>query len=200
MPKFDIFILFLIYLAIMLCVLGEFLNRDVRHISGGAFDISTFLKGLKKKKAQGHIEVEIKLLRPEFYENIEKYIRGHKHLVESNTTNRIWSLAEHNLIETIADGKSTWSTKRRISKFMLPVGKMTIALENNTTQKGVGEPNLIRQKNRISAPLNKHWRIDYTEVDGNRELEVEFEYVAKDFWNAIGHIKEIEQFLTNLDK
>jgi hypothetical protein len=192
---FNFCFLFLIYLIIF--VLISKLLRSKNIYFGGEFNLVDFLNSLRKKYIlpEEHIEVELKLKHSYLFDKIENYIRNHKHFKKSNTINYIWSSG---IIKTIkSDGKIIWSIKKRLSNYNLPLGKITISLEKDTHLRETNEPILIRNKNRISAPLDKYWMIDYTEVNGN--IEVEFEYIADDYWNAPNHINKIEDFLDSFN-
>jgi hypothetical protein len=200
-------ILFIIYLVIFL-IISKLLRNNISgsdyKIYGGEFNIMNFLSSLRKKYTSSdyHIEVELKLKHSHLFDKIEKYIRQHKDFEENKTENHIW---DSGIIKTIkSNGDTTWSIKKRLSSYNFPIGKITIALEKDTNDRETSEPILIRKKDRISAPLDNHWRIDYTVVDGidfikgNNKTEVEFEYIADDYWNAPNHINSIEDFLEKI--
>jgi hypothetical protein len=221
-----ILIVFIIYLIVFLLISKIIRNqtndnilferyynfKNNSNIYGGEFNIMDFLSGLRKKytSSDDHIEIELKLKHSHLFDKIAKYIRQHKNFEESKTENHIW---QNGIIKTInSDGSVNWSIKKRLSNYNFPIGKITIALEKDTNNRETSNPMLIRKKNRISAPLDSHWRIDYTEVksnDGNinnisnnhndiDKTEVEFEYIANDYWNAPNHLNEIEEFLEKI--
>jgi hypothetical protein len=200
MPNY-LWILFFIYLAVFLCIIGELLRYETQYIIGGVFDLASYLATIKKKynSKKDNIEVEIKLTQHDLFDKIVVWIRQNKKNIETNTTNRIWHGS--GLIETIdSAGKSEWSRKQRITKYMLPIGKLTVALEQSDIEVDMPniKPDMIRTKKRISAPLNKYWRIDCTWVNDEQMPEIEVEYIAKDYWNVLRHIYEIDEFLANL--
>jgi hypothetical protein len=188
------------YLGVFLCIIGALQDQKI-WVFGGAFDISAFLQTIKKKykpTQKSSVEVEIKLSRQDLFDKIVKWIRRQKY-IESDTTNKIWP--HDGLINTIyADGTNKLSRKKRLTKYELPIGKLTVALEISEVNMAIptAEPILVRQKKRISAPLNKYWRIDCTWVNGAQIPEVEIEYIASDYWNSLQHIPEIERFLMSL--
>jgi hypothetical protein len=201
----DLLIIFFIYLAVLLCVFAMAFEPNNRMlVTGGTFDISSFLQTIRKKYPQqdnsSAIEVEIKLLHKNLFEKIVEWIREKKY-TESNTLNKIW---QHDGLISTADseGNITWSRKKRISKYSLPIGKLTIALEESDIcdPTPIGDPVVIRQKRRISTSLNDYWRIDCTWVNDEQIPEIEMEYIAKDYWNAPQHICEIEEFLSLFSK
>lgn len=180
---------------------------------GGGFDIRKFLAGLRKKYTmqQNNIEIELKLKNKGVYERLAAYVRTQPTYTEENTINRIWRDKDGtNIIETtLSKNKDIikWSTKKRLSKYDMDLGTIAVSLErelDNRPANIVGEPMLIRRKNRISTALNENWRIDCTQVEQNNaddtvamQNEVEIEYIAPDYWNSIDHINEITEFLAN---
>jgi hypothetical protein len=170
--------------------------ESLQQIIGGKFDIGAFLESLRNKYKNSTIEVEIKLTRTDIFDKIVEYIRNNE-FIETNTTNQIWPSGV--IKTTDENGKTTWSRKKRISKYMLPIGKMTIAEEeSDILDRPETKAEVIRKKKRISTSLNDHWRIDCTWVNDNETPEIELEYIADDYWNAEKHIPEIEQFIQEL--
>ena len=177
---------------------------------GGAFDIHKFIEGLRKKYTdpQDHIEIELKLKDKSAYSKFAKWAKSQPDKTIEDSTNKIWTNGRENVIETIYNnGKSSkWSTKQRLSKYEIELGPIAISLEkdiegppNFIAEKS--KPNMVRQKSRVSANINEHWRVDCTKVrqsDTGEKEEVEIEYIAPDYWNALNHIDEVDQFIRSI--
>jgi hypothetical protein len=202
----NLFYIIILFLIIWIVIKFNKSNNNI--IEGGAFDFSKFLKSLPKKynNKNENIEIEIKYKNYELFEKIVNWVRSNKKYTIKNTTNKIWN--ELNLIETTdEDNKKQWNYKKKLSQIdisMVPIkenslllGKITVALEKPADQFDIkGPPSIVRKKERISVDLNKYWRIDCTKVD--TKWEIEFEYIADDYWNVLEHIEDIENFLSRL--
>jgi hypothetical protein len=194
---------------------ADIYNSDMfRDIVGGAFDIRKFIEGLRKKytDSHDHIEIELKLKDKSAYSKFAKWAKSQSDHTTENTINKIWTNGRENVIETIYDHEtpSKWSTKQRLSKYEVELGPLAISLERDLdiapsfiTESS--KPNMVRQKSRISANINKHWRLDCTKVrqtDAGMHNEGpkvrQSDAGEKDYWNVLDHINEIEEFIRSI--
>lgn len=202
-------LLFFAYIYCIIIFRQIFKNR--RRLIGGAFDPQDLLDGLKKKYGKNskckstnvEVEIKIKCNTQEQTNKILNWVMRQKY-TKSKTINKIWN--DPKAIETVNEdsGKSTWHKKDRLSYFNIGLpecnGKITVAVEQDLQSPPsiFREPNLFRKKNRISATLNKNWRIDYTLIDDNEIPEIEAEYTGTDFWNSLKKRKEVDAFLMDV--
>lgn len=199
-----LFIIYICYYFLIICI------ADNSTIIGGAFDIQSFLNNLRRKYGPNlatkpiNVEVEIKFKCDAIKLNkIAKWIIGQSKSIRTETTDYIWS--RQKIIKTISGESTKWHTKDRLSKIDMQLGnefpaKLTIATEQDLIEEPIMYTNydLSRFKQRTSLQLDKYWRLDCTWVDNNTVPEIEAEYVAPDYWNALQRIKIIEKLILRL--
>jgi hypothetical protein len=215
-----------------LAIFGWLISIQRPHYVGGRLDPEQFLKQLVKKHTDAHIEVEIKLKEVGYFSKILQWIKKQPHTAE-NTINRIWHMDGKNMIETIDMDDMTsagmmsapkYSSKKRLFKYDVPLGKLTVSLEEGLGSDktdydmfNAADPAIVRIKRRLSANINDNWRVDYTRVNvadvrlsatevvrtaqkssKSEMIEVEFEYIGEDVEGSFSCMSQLVGFIGTL--